>query len=141
MRYASITSRLAGLGSGKWALHIRARQLKASGADVIELTIGEPDVAPDRALLDECRRALHAGRYRYSNGRGEPSVVGEDGAVGARRLEPGQAAQVAVGKAFVVAASATPMRTVPLEVDDARIPLRFAGQVDRTTHSPSTDLP
>ena len=75
MRYASITSRLAGLGSGKWALHIRARQLKASGADVIELTIGEPDVAPDRALLDECRRALHAGRYRYSNGRGEPSVV------------------------------------------------------------------
>lgn len=44
MRYASITERLADLGSGKWSLHIRARQLKASGADIIELTIGEPDL-------------------------------------------------------------------------------------------------
>ncbi|WP_085031647.1 pyridoxal phosphate-dependent aminotransferase [Ensifer aridi] len=75
MRYASITSRLAELGSGKWTLHIRARQLKASGADIIELTIGEPDLPPDRALLDECQRAMNAGRYRYSNGRGEPGVV------------------------------------------------------------------
>ncbi|ASY61648.1 Aspartate aminotransferase [Sinorhizobium sojae CCBAU 05684] len=75
MRYASITSRLADLGSGKWSLHIRARQLKASGADIIELTIGEPDLPPDRALLEECQRAMNAGRYRYSNGRGEPAVV------------------------------------------------------------------
>ncbi len=75
MRYSSITSRLADLGSGKWSLHIRARQLKASGADVIELTIGEPDLPPDRALLDECQRAMNAGRYRYSNGRGEPAVL------------------------------------------------------------------
>lgn len=75
MRYASITERLADLGSGKWSLHIRARQLKASGADIIELTIGEPDLPPDRALLDECQRAMDAGRYRYSNGRGEPAVV------------------------------------------------------------------
>jgi arginine:pyruvate transaminase len=75
MRYASITSRLADLGSGKWSLHIRARQLKASGANVIELTIGEPDLPPDRALLDECQSAMNAGRYRYSNGRGEPVVV------------------------------------------------------------------
>lgn len=75
MRYASITSRLADLGSGKWSLHIRARQLKASGANVIELTIGEPDLPPDRALLDECQRAMDTGRYRYSNGRGEPAVL------------------------------------------------------------------
>ncbi|KSV88837.1 pyridoxal phosphate-dependent aminotransferase [Sinorhizobium sp. GL28] len=75
MRYASITERLAELGSGKWSLHIRARQLKASGADIIELTIGEPDLPPDRALLEECQRAMNAGRYRYSNGRGEPPVV------------------------------------------------------------------
>ncbi|MDX0982651.1 aminotransferase class I/II-fold pyridoxal phosphate-dependent enzyme [Sinorhizobium medicae] len=75
MRYASITSRLADLGSGKWTLHVRARQLKASGADIIELTIGEPDLPPDPALLEECQRAMNAGRYRYSNGRGEPAVV------------------------------------------------------------------
>ncbi|PZU86433.1 MAG: aminotransferase [Shinella sp.] len=75
MRYASITERLAHLGSGKWAVHIEARRKAAQGIPVIELTIGEPDVAPDPALLAECARAMYAGRTRYSNGRGEPSVV------------------------------------------------------------------
>ncbi|MBC7314261.1 MAG: pyridoxal phosphate-dependent aminotransferase, partial [Rhizobium sp.] len=75
MRYASITERLADLGSGKWAIHIEARRKAAEGVPVIELTIGEPDLSPDRALLDECARAMYAGRTRYSNGRGEPSVV------------------------------------------------------------------
>lgn len=75
MRYSSITDRLADLGSEKWALHIRARQMQASGTDVIQLTIGEPDMPPDASLLAEAQRAMNAGRYRYSNGRGEPSVV------------------------------------------------------------------
>ncbi|MEB2847277.1 aminotransferase class I/II-fold pyridoxal phosphate-dependent enzyme [Rhizobiales bacterium RZME27] len=75
MRYASITDRLAHLGSGRWALHTNARRMKAAGEDIIELTIGEPDVAPDQALLDEASRAMYAGRTRYSNGRGEPAVL------------------------------------------------------------------
>ncbi len=75
MRYASITERLADLGSGKWAVHIEARAMVARGVPVIELTIGEPDIAPDPALLAECIRAMQAGRTRYSNGRGEPAVV------------------------------------------------------------------
>ncbi|MFN7025948.1 MAG: pyridoxal phosphate-dependent aminotransferase, partial [Pseudorhizobium sp.] len=75
MRYASITDRLANLGSGRWAVHSEARRMKAAGADIIELTIGEPDVAPDKALLDEAARSMYAGRIRYSNGRGEPSVL------------------------------------------------------------------
>lgn len=75
MRYASITDRLSGLGSGKWALHIQARAMAAAGIPIIELTIGEPDLPPDRALLDEAARAMYAGRTKYSNGRGEPAVV------------------------------------------------------------------
>ena len=75
MRYASITDRLSGLGSGKWALHLQARAMIAAGLPVIELTIGEPDLPPDRALLDEAARAMYAGRTKYSNGRGEPAVV------------------------------------------------------------------
>lgn len=75
MRYASITDRLAHLGSGKWAVHMKARQMAASGTPVIELTIGEPDIMPDQTLLDEASRAMYAGRIRYSNGRGEPTVV------------------------------------------------------------------
>lgn len=75
MRYASITERLTHLGSGKWAVHLEARRMAAEGTPVIELTIGEPDIATDRTLLDEAARAMYAGRTRYSNGRGEPSVV------------------------------------------------------------------
>ncbi len=75
MRYASITDRLAHLGSGRWALHLAARRMKAAGEEIIELTIGEPDLAPDKALLDEAARAMYAGRTRYSNGRGEPPVL------------------------------------------------------------------
>ncbi len=75
MRYASVTDRLADTGSNRWAVHIAARQMKQAGDDIIELTIGEPDVMPDRALLDEASRAMYSGRFRYSNGRGEPAVV------------------------------------------------------------------
>ncbi|WP_275788500.1 pyridoxal phosphate-dependent aminotransferase [Pararhizobium gei] len=75
MRYSSITDRLADLGSEKWALHMRARQMQAAGTDIIQLTIGEPDMPPAAELLAEAQRAMNAGRYRYSNGRGEPSVV------------------------------------------------------------------
>lgn len=75
MRYASITDRLAHLGSGKWTVHLKAREMMARGVPVIELTIGEPDILPDTALMDEADRAMRAGRIRYSNGRGEPSVV------------------------------------------------------------------
>jgi len=75
MRYASITERLSDLGSEKWALHVQARAMAAAGADIVELTIGEPDIQPDTALLEACRDAMFAGRTRYSNGRGEASVV------------------------------------------------------------------
>ena len=75
MRYASITERLSDLGSEKWALHVKAREMAAAGADIVELTIGEPDIQPDAELLKTCRDAMFAGRTRYSNGRGEASVV------------------------------------------------------------------
>lgn len=75
MRYASITDRLANLGSDKWDVHVRGRQMLAAGKPVIELTIGEPDVAPDQKLLDVCADAMRAGRTRYSNGRGEPAIL------------------------------------------------------------------
>lgn len=75
MRYSSITDRLAGTGSDKWDIHLRGRALSAAGSPVIELTIGEPDVAPDRKLLDICAQAMNAGRTRYSDGRGEPVLL------------------------------------------------------------------
>ncbi len=75
MRYASVTDRLSGLAGAKWALHARARAMKAAGEEVIELTIGEPDVPTPTRLMETAARAMMSGRTGYSNGRGEPGVV------------------------------------------------------------------
>ena len=75
MRYASVTDRLAGLAGAKWALHARARAMKAAGEDIIELTIGEPDVPTPTRFIEAATRSMAAGRTGYSNGRGEPGVV------------------------------------------------------------------
>lgn len=75
MRYAAITERLAGLGGAKWEVHAMARAMAATGQEVISLTIGEPDVPPPPELLAKAQAAMTAGRYAYSNGRGEPGLL------------------------------------------------------------------
>ncbi len=77
MRFASVTDRLAGLGSDKWAVHMRAREMKHAGAKIIELTIGEPDIPTPTDMMDVAESAMRSGRTGYSNGRGEPAVLAE----------------------------------------------------------------
>lgn len=75
MHYATISERLSGLGSEKWEVHLKARAMKRAGADVLELTIGEPDIAPDPVLAETVTVALAKGRTGYSNGRGETPLL------------------------------------------------------------------
>ena len=75
MRYAPVTEALADLGGAKWAVHARGRAMAAAGRDVIELTIGEPDVPPPSALIEAMARAARAGRTAYSSGRGEAALL------------------------------------------------------------------
>lgn len=75
MKYASIATRLADLGSAKWAVHIDGKLRAAKGEKMIFLSIGEPDLAPPVAILDEANRAMRAGRLRYSPGKGEANMV------------------------------------------------------------------
>ena len=75
MRYASVTDRLSELGGARWDVHARARAMQAAGRDLIELTIGEPDVPTPGTLIDVAHAAMRAGRTGYSNGRGEKGVV------------------------------------------------------------------
>jgi arginine:pyruvate transaminase len=63
------------LGARNGTIHARARRLKAEGRDVIELTIGEPDVPTPPALMEAAAASMRAGRTNYSNGRGEPGLV------------------------------------------------------------------
>lgn len=74
MRQTEITKRLAGLGGAKWEVHIRARELAAQGRDIIELTIGEPDVPTPPALVEVAADAMRRGRTGYSDGRGEAGL-------------------------------------------------------------------
>ncbi|MEM6460386.1 MAG: pyridoxal phosphate-dependent aminotransferase [Pseudomonadota bacterium] len=71
MKMTAITERLSHLGSAKWEVHMKARELAASGADVIEMTIGEPDVPLPAELANAAEAAIRAGRTGYSDGRGE----------------------------------------------------------------------
>ena len=75
MRVSSILDRVSGLGSDKWRVHIRARQMIARGEAVILLTIGEPDQPTPAELIAVTHHALQAGRTGYSSGRGEATVL------------------------------------------------------------------
>ena len=75
MRVSSILDRVSGLGSDKWRVHIRARQMIARGEAVILLTIGEPDQPTPAELIAATHHALQAGRTGYSSGRGEATVL------------------------------------------------------------------
>ena len=74
MRMSSVTDRLSGLGGEKWRVHFLARQRNAEGADIIEMTIGEPDVATPPELVDAASVAMKSGRTGYASGRGETNL-------------------------------------------------------------------
>lgn len=74
MKLAKIAENVSGLGAEKWAVHLEGKRLAAAGADLIFLSIGEPDAAPPKAILDVAAQQMYAGRMRYSPGRGEPNL-------------------------------------------------------------------
>ncbi|WP_322894326.1 MULTISPECIES: pyridoxal phosphate-dependent aminotransferase [unclassified Yoonia] len=75
MHYAAVTTRLAGMGSDKWALSAAANARIRAGEKVVNLTIGEPDVPTPDTLIQSATSAMQAGRTGYSNGRGEPALL------------------------------------------------------------------
>ncbi|WP_299902339.1 pyridoxal phosphate-dependent aminotransferase [uncultured Ruegeria sp.] len=75
MKITSVTERLAGLGGAKWGVHLKARDLIKAGADIVEMTIGEPDVPVSDSLVETTVTSLRAQRTGYSNGRGEAGLL------------------------------------------------------------------
>ncbi len=75
MKMASITNRLATLGSDKWRVHIEGKKRAAQGEKLIFLSIGEPDLPPPTAIFDHAEKQMRAGRTRYSPGDGERSIL------------------------------------------------------------------
>ncbi len=75
MRTTDVTKRLADLGGAKWGVHLKARELIKTGAHIVEMTIGEPDVPVPDTLIEATVSSLRAARTGYSNGHGEPGLL------------------------------------------------------------------
>ncbi len=75
MRYSSVSKNLAFLGGAKWEVHELARALAAKGEDIIELTIGEPDIPTPHKLIEKAYFSMRKGRTGYSSGRGEKKLL------------------------------------------------------------------
>lgn len=75
MKFASITQRLSGLGSDKWAVHIEGKRRAGAGEKLIFLSIGEPDAPPPPSIMDVANTQMRAGRYKYAASRGEASLL------------------------------------------------------------------
>ena len=66
MKLSNRISSLTNDGSDGWEVFYRAREMKAQGADIVELTIGEHDVRTAPAILDAMASAAHGGHTGYA---------------------------------------------------------------------------
>ncbi len=74
MKYADVVNRLEGPGYGGWSVHRKARHLIAQGADVIQLTIGDPDFDTPPAIVEAAVKSLQNGRTHYTPVNGEVAL-------------------------------------------------------------------
>jgi len=75
MRYSSLTDQLMGLGTGRWAVHARAKARLEAGEEIVMLSIGEPHIATPPGIVEKAAESLRAGRTKYAIGRGEPALL------------------------------------------------------------------
>src|SRR5205823_4983026 len=74
MRYSPMMARVAGHGSGAWSINFEARRRRDAGAEVIMLTVGDPDQDPPSQVVEAAVAALRGGRTGYSGILGFPEV-------------------------------------------------------------------
>jgi arginine:pyruvate transaminase len=74
MKLAPLVDRIASKGAAAWQIHFEALRKRETGADVILLTVGDPDQAPPAAVLDATVDALRRRRTGYSPIVGYPAV-------------------------------------------------------------------
>src|SRR6266567_548347 len=74
MRYSPVVERIAGSGTGAWAIHAEAARRRDAGEDIIFLTVGDPDQDPPAAVIEATVAALRSHRTGYSATIGYPAV-------------------------------------------------------------------
>lgn len=71
MRFSALTQRIAGDGAAAWQIHDRALELIKLGADVLLLSIGDPDFDTPKPIVRAAIDSLLAGDTHYSEVRGK----------------------------------------------------------------------
>src|SRR5438552_13397345 len=74
MQLAPLVDRIASKGAAAWQIHFDALKKREAGADVILLTVGDPDQAPPGAVIEATIDALRRRRTGYSPIVGYPEV-------------------------------------------------------------------
>lgn len=85
MQFSALVDRLASRDAGAWSVHREAARRRAAGADVITLTIGDPDQAPPAPVVTATVAALRRGHTGYAPILGSPDVRAAIAARVARR--------------------------------------------------------
>ncbi len=74
MRYSSFVQRIGGEGAAAWDTHTRASRLKREGADIILLSVGDPDFDTPAEIADAAIDAIRSGRTHYGDVIGDHSL-------------------------------------------------------------------
>lgn len=72
-----LSNRIAGIlgqGSDGWGVFYKARQMKAAGQDVVELTVGQHDTPTDPMILEAMYAAAKQGHVGYTEMPGLPAL-------------------------------------------------------------------
>ncbi|MVV48579.1 pyridoxal phosphate-dependent aminotransferase [Pseudomonas sp. PB120] len=89
MRYSALTQRIAGDGAAAWQIHDRALALREQGADVLLLSIGDPDFDTPQPIVQAAIASLLAGDTHYPAVRGSQGLC--DSVARRHRQRSGQA--------------------------------------------------
>ena len=74
MRYSSLVGRIGGEGAAAWDIHTRAVRLRRDGADIILLSVGDPDFDTPPPIVEAAVEAMRAGRTHYGDVVGDHAL-------------------------------------------------------------------
>ncbi|GAB3103000.1 pyridoxal phosphate-dependent aminotransferase [Aestuariicella hydrocarbonica] len=75
MQYSRFTQKIAGDGAEAWDIHTRAVAMADAGADVILLSMGDPDFDTPPAIVEAAVTSLREGHTHYTGFTGEPALL------------------------------------------------------------------
>lgn len=74
MRFSPMIERIAGRGALAWEIHHQAVELTRAGADIVFLTVGEPDFDTPTPVVEAAVSSLRAGNTHYTDIVGYPEL-------------------------------------------------------------------